>query len=127
MTYCCRICTKKFTCECGDSYTESIKATGHSYGSYVYNNDATQSADGTKSRTCSTCGKVDTTTAAGTKLPTDPASLRAVASLNEIPNAGKMTDADSSLYYTVIKNIEAGKYEKIRYVASNCTFNIYYL
>ena len=56
------------TCECGDSYTEPINATGHSFGEYVYNNDATYEADGTETATCSVCGAKDTRTAAGTKL-----------------------------------------------------------
>ena len=59
---------KTFTCECGDSYTEAITATGHSYGEYVYNNDASTSADGTETATCSTCGGTDTRTKAGTKI-----------------------------------------------------------
>lgn len=152
---------KTFTCTCGDSYTEAIKAIGHdyvkdekskvdatcmqagkaadkvcsvcgnrvegkktdkkshSYGDYVYNNDATQNADGTKSRTCTVCGKVDTKTASGTKLPFDPYSLRAVTNLDEVPVVGTMTDSDSNIYGDVIKGIKAGKYEKIRYIASN--------
>lgn len=56
-----------YTCSCGDSYTESIPMTAHSYGDYVYNNDATTSADGTKTATCSVCGAADTVTAEGTK------------------------------------------------------------
>lgn len=161
---------KTFTCACGETYTEAIKASGHAYvadestregatcskdgkeadkvcsvcgnkvegakisktshkyGDYVYNNDATQKADGTKSRTCSSCGKVDTKTASGTKLSVDPSSLRAVKSLDDIPSVGKMTSADSSSYDQVKKNIKAGKYEKIRYVASNgdqfCMWNV---
>ncbi|MBO5228635.1 MAG: hypothetical protein J6B39_06560 [Lachnospiraceae bacterium] len=161
---------KTFTCACGDSYTESIaatghnyeavadsavkatctkdgkeadtkcsncgnviagaaiSATGHSYGLYVYNNDATQKADGTKSRTCSTCGKVDTTTAKGTKLPFDPYSLRAITSLDEIPVLGTMTDSDTSEYTQISKDIRKGKYEKVRYIASNgeqfCLWNV---
>lgn len=59
---------KTFTCECGDSYTESIPALGHSYGEYVYNNDATTSADGTETATCSVCGGTDTRIKAGTKI-----------------------------------------------------------
>lgn len=46
-----------FVCACGDVYTEVIKAKGHSYGEYAYNNDATYTADGTKSAFCSSCGK----------------------------------------------------------------------
>lgn len=56
-----------YTCSCGDSYTESIPMTAHSYGDYVYNNDATTSADGTKTATCYVCGAEDTVTAEGTK------------------------------------------------------------
>ena len=40
----------------------------HSFGEYVYNNDATESADGTKTRTCSVCGHKETIVAEGTKL-----------------------------------------------------------
>lgn len=101
---------KTFTCECGDSYTEVIAATGHNYeevadsavaatcaadgkeadkkctlcesviegaaiaatahtyGAYVYNNDATTTADGTESATCSGCGGKTSRTAPGTMM-----------------------------------------------------------
>ena len=60
---------KTYTCECGDTYTESIPMTEHSFGAYTYNNDATEDADGTETAVCSVCGAKDTRTAAGTKLP----------------------------------------------------------
>lgn len=50
---------KTFTCSCGSSYTESIPATGHSYGDWVITKLATVSAAGEKQRTCKTCGKVE--------------------------------------------------------------------
>lgn len=56
-----------YTCSCGHGYTEPVAKTAHSFGEYVYNNDATTEADGTKTRTCSVCGKTDTVTAEGTK------------------------------------------------------------
>lgn len=97
---------KTFTCECGDSYTEVIKAighdyedvitaptcgekgytthtcrtcgnaytdtevsaTGHAYGKYTYNKDATYDKDGTETATCSACGNKNTRTKTGTKL-----------------------------------------------------------
>jgi len=49
---------KTFTCDCGDSYTEVITATGHNYGEYISNNDATYTADGTETATC-VCGLTD--------------------------------------------------------------------
>ena len=57
-----------YRCSCGDSYTEAIGKTAHSFGSYTYNNDATESADGTETAVCSVCGERSTRTAAGTKL-----------------------------------------------------------
>lgn len=104
---------KTFTCDCGNTYTEQIEATGHnyeavadsevsatctkdgkeadtkcslcddvisgavipalshSYGDYVYNNDATTEKDGTETATCSTCGDKTTRTKAGTKIKYD--------------------------------------------------------
>ena len=101
---------KTFTCDCGDTYTEQIEATGHnyeavadsevsatctndgkeadtkcslcddvisgavipalshSYGDYVYNNDATTKKDGTETATCSACGDKSTVSKEGTKL-----------------------------------------------------------
>ena len=56
-----------YTCSCGDSYTESIPMTSHSFGDYTYNDDATTEVDGTKTATCSVCGATDTVTAEGTK------------------------------------------------------------
>ncbi len=41
---------------------------GHKFGDYVYNNDATEQKDGTKTRTCSVCDEKETVTAEGTKL-----------------------------------------------------------
>ena len=58
---------KTYTCSCGSSYTEAVPVIAHSFGEYVYNNDATTEADGTKTATCSICGKTDTVTAEGTK------------------------------------------------------------
>ena len=58
---------KTYTCSCGSSYTEAVPVIAHSFGEYVYNNDATTEADGTKTATCSVCGVTDTVTAEGTK------------------------------------------------------------
>ncbi len=59
------------TCNtCGATHTPS-----HSYGGYVYNNNATYEKDGTKTRVCSTCGASQTVTAKGTKLSYENAKL----------------------------------------------------
>jgi hypothetical protein len=61
----------KLTCECGDTKTQAIPALGHSFGNYIYNNDATYDDDGTETATCSRCGEKTTRTKAGTKLVRD--------------------------------------------------------
>ena len=59
-------CKEKAKCSvCGVAYGSLSE---HKFGDYVYNNDATASKDGTKTRTCSVCKKSETITAAGTKL-----------------------------------------------------------
>lgn len=58
---------KTFACDCGDSYTEAIAAKGHSYGEFVYDNNATYTADGTETATCG-CGATDTRSVEGTML-----------------------------------------------------------
>jgi len=57
-----------YTCDCGDTYTEPIAATGHVFENYASNNDATYTADGTETATCSNCDVTDTRTAEGSKL-----------------------------------------------------------
>lgn len=65
-------CTAKgvrtFTCECGDTYTEEIPATGHTFVNYKYDNNATVDKDGTKTSKCSNCNVTDTKVAENTKL-----------------------------------------------------------
>lgn len=56
-----------FTCECGDTYTEAVPATGHDFSNYVSNEDATYTADGTETATCA-CGETDTRVAEGSML-----------------------------------------------------------
>ena len=60
--------TVKACTRCGDSTTTVIPALGHSFGGYVYNNDATCTADGTKTRTCITCQTAETVAAEGTMV-----------------------------------------------------------
>ena len=80
-TYTCSVCksTKTETvakltthtysndCDTACNICGAIRSITHKYGNYIYNNDATATKDGTKTRTCSVCGKQETITAAGTK------------------------------------------------------------
>ena len=51
--------TKTYTCTvCGETKTEPIPATGHSWSSWNTVQEATDTADGLKERTCASCGAV---------------------------------------------------------------------
>ncbi len=56
------------TCvDCGDSYVDSfVNALGHSFKTYISNNDASCTADGTKTAKCDRCDVTDTIPDAGT-------------------------------------------------------------
>ena len=59
-------------CDCGEinGKGETIKAAGaHSYGEYVYNDDADCNYDGTMTAVCTLCGDKHTIIAEGTKYP----------------------------------------------------------
>ncbi len=47
-----------YTCTCGDRYTETIPATGHSESAWIIDKAATAIGNGSKHTECTTCGKV---------------------------------------------------------------------
>ncbi len=47
-----------YTCTCGDRYTETIPATGHSESAWIIDKAATAIENGSKHTECTTCGKV---------------------------------------------------------------------
>ncbi len=49
-----------FTCSCGDSYTEVVPKTGHSWSDWVRTKEPTTEAEGQDTRTCATCGATET-------------------------------------------------------------------
>ncbi|MBR6939496.1 MAG: CAP domain-containing protein, partial [Clostridia bacterium] len=57
-----------YTCSCGEAKTETVPAKGHSFTNYVYNNDATETADGTETAKCDRCDATDTRVKPGTRL-----------------------------------------------------------
>ena len=46
---------RTYTCECGDSYRQTIPATGHNYSDFVVTKPATCTEDGVKTKTCANC------------------------------------------------------------------------
>ena len=50
--------TVKYTCSCGDSYTETIPATGHKSSAWIIDKAASIGVKGSKHRECTVCKKV---------------------------------------------------------------------
>lgn len=50
--------TVKYTCSCGDSYTETIPATGHKSSGWIIDKAASIGVKGSKHRECTVCKKV---------------------------------------------------------------------
>lgn len=61
---CTQTGVETFTCECGNSYTETIPETGHSYGKWIETVKPTATTSGKKVRTCSKCGDTEEQTIA---------------------------------------------------------------
>ncbi len=89
---------KTFACSCGSSYTEAVPATGHIWGDYAYNNDATTESDGTKTRCCTVCGERETVTAEGTRKSLPSWYDEHSEPLNEV--TGAQDDGSLEAYFT---------------------------
>lgn len=83
-----------YTCECGDTYTETIKALGHIYENYTSNNDATYLADGTETAKCNGCDLTDTRTAEGSKLEYTYIDMDATMYAQKTVNVRSMPSTD---------------------------------
>lgn len=95
---------KVYSCSCGESYSETLKATGHKYGEYKYNNDATYKKDGTKTATCSNCGGKDTKTASGTKLSYTFTEMNKTMWAKSSVNVRDLPSTDGSKIGSISKN-----------------------
>ena len=97
---------KTFTCECGDTYTEPISATGHIYENYVSNNDATYLADGTETAKCNTCDLTDTRTAEGSKLEYTYTEINATMYATQTVNVRNLPSTDGEKIGSLSTNQE---------------------
>ncbi len=98
-------CTQKGTYDeviyCQDCGIEIKRSTieapalGHSFTNYVYNNDATAEADGTKTAKCDRCDTTDTISAPGTRLASPTVKIRNYS-------AAKTIDYRASITFTAV-------------------------
>ena len=75
-----------------------------------------------------TASDTTTNTVTNATIPAELAGLRAVTSLDDILVLGVISDTDTTALKVIAKNIDAKKYEKIRYIASSgeqfCMWNV---
>lgn len=95
-----------YTCECGDTYTETIKALGHIYENYTSNNDATYLADGTETAKCKGCDLTDTRTAEGSKLEYTYNEMNATMYAQQTVNVRSMPSTDGEKLGSLSTNDE---------------------
>ena len=119
--------TYTYTCECGDSYKQSIdkNQVKHKYSAWKITKEATYTAAGTKQRTCSVCKKVETKTVAKLKLYTGS---------NYKPSATDRTENSITLSWDAVKGAtgyrvylydrETGKDSKIASVKEKTTYTV---
>ncbi len=97
---------KSFTCECGDTYTEPIATQGHVFETYTSNNDATYTADGTETATCSNCDLTDTRTAEGSMLTYTYTDMDATMYAQKTVNVRSLPNTDGEKLGSLSTNDE---------------------
>ncbi len=97
---------KTFTCECGDTYTEEITATGHIFENYASNGDATYLADGTETATCNGCELTDTRTVEGSKLEYTYTDMEATMYAQQTVNVRDIPSTDGNKVGSLSANDE---------------------
>ena len=74
------------TCQkCGYSYGQVLPATGHSFGTYTSDGNASCDADGTKTAKCIVCGASSTVVEEGTAMGHQPEVLAGMAPTCDVP------------------------------------------
>lgn len=96
----------EYVCDCGDSYTETIPATGHTFETYTSNNDATYLSDGTETATCLNCGETDTRTAEGSMLTYTYTDMDATMYAQQTVNVRSMPSTDGEKQGSLSTNDE---------------------
>ena len=97
---------KTFSCDCGDTYTETISATEHIFENYASNNDATYIADGTETAKCNTCELTDTRTAEGSKLEYTYTDMTATMYATQTVNIRNLPSTDGEKIGSISTNQE---------------------
>lgn len=126
---------RKYTCSCGNFYTEMIPAPGHVATDWTVAEEATTSYMGTEQRTCSVCGVVldsrpiamlspspsasaNATATAGTQATANPS-----ASVTVLPTSGNSGNAQAAASPSAVPTATPHSHQYRSYVLkeANCT------
>ena len=127
---------RKFTCSCGNFYTEMIPAPGHVATDWTVAEEATTSYMGTEQRTCNVCGVVldsrpvpmlspspsasaNPTATAGTQATANPTATANATSSPTSGNSG--TQATASPSTTPTAKPHSHQYKSYVLKEANCT------
>ncbi|MBQ9920603.1 MAG: InlB B-repeat-containing protein, partial [Clostridia bacterium] len=116
-----------YRCICGDSYSEVIPATGHSWGEWRIIKEATVFEDGEERRTCDNCGATESNVIPATGYVT-PAEVTAKDMTVSITNASdvKIVKYAKGRFISIEALEEAGA-TTIANIASGAVDNVYSL
>ena len=116
--------TYTYTCECGDSYKQSISKAQvkHKYGAWKTTKKATYTATGTKQRTCSVCGKIEKRTLYKLKLD----KVKNITYESTIDKITLSWDAvkGATGYRVYLYDRETGKDNKIASIKGKTTYTV---
>ena len=116
--------TYTYTCECGDSYKQSVSKNEvkHKYGVWKTTKKATYIATGTKQRTCSVCGKIEKKTLYKLRLD-DVEKVSYESTLDKITLSWDAVKGATG-YRVYLYNRDTGKYSKIASIKGKTSYTV---
>ncbi|MBQ7295264.1 MAG: leucine-rich repeat protein [Clostridia bacterium] len=119
--------TYTYTCECGDSYKQSVSKAQvkHKYGAWKVTKKATYTATGTKQRTCSVCSKTEKKTYYMLKLGV-VSEIRCESFLDKITLSWDASRGATGyrVYRREYKDGRLGEYVKLASIKGKTTYTI---
>ncbi|MBQ8836594.1 MAG: hypothetical protein IJ002_03685 [Clostridia bacterium] len=117
----CGVGTKQTCLECGKEFVE-VDSTDHNFGKYTVTVEPTDSTPGVKSRTCRSCGKVETALlyADGSTSFSEAIATNADGSLSDVTvDSLKLTAVEKAALNALLQDTNYGSEIKVSYKTSD--------